>query len=359
MKLRKIILTALLLALPCMVFGQAKKATRKPTAKSAASKAAQSKTAASKAIGAFVFLDGGEDVKSIAVDSKNVYVTMIYSKRMVVIDKATGALQNVIANRDITGVAVAGDKCYYFVDDDGLYKYDPVSGSSEGPLFNLDPYKVRSDLFATSQDGRFLLCGEYLINVDEGRVVSDKSSGEAVNNLGGVYSAIPEAYYTPLDGERYKVTPVGTAVSQIYPDVVTGNVYYCMADGLGVSPMVPQPLNGVEKLNTGIEKDLNNIMYITRDDEGNFVIYTNFEGFGFGGKSIEDPFKMEKKIVSGVKDQWGYARDYTSGSSIIIPDGSGNLIFGSTSSPTVFIYNPKGIEGYSELRGKFVQSERP
>lgn len=364
MKIGKIILAVMLLAIPSICFSQTKKKPRKPTAKTATTKATNiSKTPrsganAQKAIGAFVFLNGGEDVRRIAVDSKNVYITMIYTNRMVVIDKATGKLQEVKANHDISSVAVAGDKCYYFVVDEGIFRYDPATGSSEGPLFGVTTDWGNTEMLASSQDGRFLLCGENLIDLVEGRVVSVQKSGEAVNNVGGTYSAIPEAYYTPLDGATYQITPLGTAVRQFYPDVTTGNVYYCMAGGLGVSPMVPQPVNGVKRLNLSFETDMNNIMFITRDDEGNFVVSTNFTGFGFGGKSIEDPFRMESKIVTGIKDRWGSTLDYSSGSSYIIPDGSGNLIFGSLASPTVFIYNPKGIVGYEELKGKAVYFEK-
>lgn len=354
MKIKIILIMSLLLAFGS-VSGQtkAKKTTGKKPVKTAASKAT-----GTKAIGAWINFNGGEDVKQIAVDSKNVYVAMRYTKRMVAIDKATGKLKSVEAEHEISSVAVAADKCYYYVDREGIFRYDAASGTSEGPLFGFTPedWYAPLDLYA-SRDGHYLICGEYLIDVVEGRIVSKPGGGTAVNDLGGVYRRSPEAYYTPLDGNAYQVTRVGTAVRQFYIDPVTGNVYYCMSDGLGVTPMVPDPESGVNKVKTNFETEHNVALFITRDDDGNFVVTTNMEGIGFGGKSIEDPFRMEQKVASGVKNQWGTELFFSGGDNIIVPDGQGNLVFGDGSYACVFIYNPKGINGYTDLKGKAIRFE--
>ncbi len=332
----------MMMATAGIVFGQAKGASRKAPA--------------TKAIGAWVNFNGGEDVRKIAVDSKNVYVAMNYTKRMVAIDKTTGELKEITAEHEISSVAVAADKCYYYVDREGIFSYDAVTGTSEGPLFGYKPEDWYSpkNLYA-SPDGRFLLCDDYLVYIEKGAIVSKPGSGSAVNNVGGVYKHNPEAWYTPLGRETYQVSPLGTAVRQFYLDAVTGSVYYCTAEGLGVTPMVPRPGAGINKISTNFETEYNVAMFITRDDEENFVVSTNSEGIGFGGKSIEDPFRMEKKIASGVKDKWGTELYYSGGDDIIAPDGQGNLIFGSTGYACVFIYNPKGINGYSGLKGKAVR----
>ncbi|MDE5585868.1 MAG: hypothetical protein K2I92_05940 [Muribaculaceae bacterium] len=356
MKIRKIILTLVMMAMAGAAFGQAKSATRKSAGKSTVKKAASAKPVSSKAIGAWVNFNGGEDVRKIAVDSKNVYVAMNYTKRMVAIDKASGKLQSIEAGHEISSVAVAADKCYYYVDREGIFRYDPATGASEGPLFGVEPddWYSPKNLYA-SPDGRFLICGDELVDIAQGHVVSKPDGGSAVNNLGGVFRSSPEAWYTPLGARAYQVSPLGTAVRQFYLDTVTGNVYYCMADGLGVTPMVPQ--SGVRKVQTNFETEHNVAMFITRDDEENFVVTTNFEGVGFGGKSIEDPFRMEKQIASGVKNQWGTELFYSGGDDYIAPDGQGNLIFGSSGYACIFIYNPKGINGYADLKGKAVRFE--
>ncbi|MDE6796176.1 MAG: hypothetical protein K2J63_12850 [Muribaculaceae bacterium] len=359
MKIRIVLYLVLMLAVGS-IFGQnrTKRSVSKQSVKTAASKATGTKAADTKAIGAWVNFNGGEDVKKLAVDSKNVYVAMRYTKRMVAIDKTTGALKAIEANHEISSVAVAADKCYYYVDREGIFRYDAATGTSEGPLFGFTPedWYGPLDLYA-SQDGHYLICGDYLIDVVEGHIISKPGGGAAVNDLGGVYRKSPEAYYTPLDGETYQVSRLGTAVRQFYIDTMTGNVYYCMADGLGVTPIVPNPQIGVKKVQTNFETEHNVALFITRDDEGNFVVTTNFEGVGFGGKSIEDPFRMEKKIASGVKNQWGTELFYTGGDDFITPDGQGNLIFGSDGYACVFIYNPKGINGYADLKGKAVRFE--
>lgn len=354
MKIRIILSFALMLAVGS-VFGQtkAKRASGKQPVKTATSKAA-----ATKAIGAWINFNGGEDVKQIAVDSKNVYVAMRYTKRMVAIDKATGKLTAIEADHEVSSVAVAADKCYYYVDQEGIFRYDAATGASEGPLFGFTPedWYAPLDLHA-SHDGHYIICGEVLIDVAEGCVVSVPGRGEAVNNLGGVYQSSPEAYYVPLGEGAYQVSRLGTSVCQFYLDTVTDNVYYCMDQGMGVTPMVPQPGVGVKEVSPGFQTEYNHALFITREDEGDFVVTTNFGGIGFGGKSIEDPFRMEEKIASGVKNQWGTELFFSGGDNVIAPDGQGNLVFGSTGYACVFIYNPKGINGYSDLKGKAVRFE--
>lgn len=358
MKMRKFILALLILTTAGTVFGQTKRAVRKSTGKATTAKTASAKKATPKAVGAWITFNGGEFVRKIAVDSKNVYVTMMDTKRMVVIDKKSGKLQEVKAGHDISSVAVAADKCYYYVDREGIFSYDAATGTSEGPLFGITPpdWKSPKQLY-TSPDGRFLLCGDALIALSEGRVISEPGEGEAINNLGGVYIGNGEEWYAPLLKERYQVTPLGTAVRQIYPDTVSGNVYCCTAQGLGMTPMVPQPREGLKSIPTNFETDYNLAMFLTRDDEGNFVVSTNSEGIGFGGKSIEDPYRMEKDIPTGIKNEWNYEIKFSGSREMIYPDGQGNLIFASDSSGRVFIYNPKGLNGYAELKGKSVQFE--
>ena len=352
--MRKLILALLILTTAGTVFGQAKRTTRKAGGKAPAKKTATAKAAAPKAVGAWVNFNGGELVEKIAVDSKNTYVCMKYTKRLVAIDKATGKLQEIKADHEISGLAVAADKCYYYVVDEGIFRYDSASGTTEGPLFGVKSDWSRPESLEASQDGRYLLCGNNLIDLTEGRVVTNNRSGEAVNNLGGVYSSSPEAWYAPLGRQAYQVSRLGSAIRQFYPDTVTDNVYYCTSEGLGVTPMVPQPEAGLKKIQTNFETDFNVAMFITRDDEGNFVVTTNSEGIGFGGKSIEDPFRMEKQIDTGIS-VYGMKRYFSCGDCYITADGNGNLIFGPDSSSYIFIYNPKGINGYTELKGKIVQ----
>lgn len=352
--MRRIILVLLILITAGTVFCQTKRATRKSGGNAPVKKTATTKAAASKAVGAWVSFNGGEFVKKIAVDSKNTYVCMMYTKRLVAIDKATGKMQEIKADHEISGLAVAADKCYYYVVDEGIYRYDSASGTSEGPLFGVKSEWSRAESLESSQDGRYLLCGQNLIDLSEGSVVTNERSGQAVNNLGGVYSCSPEAWYTPLGEPTYQVSRLGSAIRHFFPDVATDNVYYCTSEGLSVTPMVPQPESGLKKVQTNFESDFNVAMFITRDDDGNFVVSTNFEGIGFGGKSIEDPFRMEKQIDTGIS-VYGMKRYFSCGDCYITSDGNGNLIFGPDSSSYIFIYNPKGINGYTELKGKIVQ----
>lgn len=349
----KIILTLIMLATAGMVFGQTKGGARK-----SAAKAASAKTAATKAVGAWVNFNGGELINKIAVDSKNVYVCMKYTKRLVAIDKTTGKMSEIKADHEISGVAVAADKCYYYVDREGIFGYDAATGNSEGPLFGFipDDWYSPENLYA-SPDGRFLLCGDLLVDITEGRAISKPGSGSAINNLGGVYISSPEEWYAPLNQQKYQVSPLGSAVRQVYPDEVTGNAYYCTSEGLSETPIVPQPQSGLKKINTNFETEYTLALFITRDDEGNFVVSTNSKGIGFGGKSIEDPFRMEDKIDTGIS-VYGMKRYFTGGGdTYIVSDGNGNLIFGPDSSAYIFIYNPKGINGYADLKGKIVDFE--
>ena len=345
----KVILALMMMASVGLAFGQARKG----------GKIASAKTTPVKAVGAWVNFNGGELINKIAVDSRNVYVCMKYTDRIVAIDKTTGKMKDIKAAHEISGVAVAADKCYYYVDREGVFSYDAAAGTSDGPLFGIRPedwYAPKS--LEASQDGRFLLCGEVLVDLTKGVAVSEPGSGWAVNNLGGVYIASPEAWYVPLEQRKYQVSRLGSAVRQFYPDVVTGNVYYCTSEGLAVTPMVPQPESGLSKISTNFEKDYNLAMFLTRDDDGNFVVSTNFGGIGFGGKSIEDPFRMEEQIDTGIS-VYGMKRYFTGGSdTYIVSDGNGNLIFGPDSSSYIFIYNSKGINGYADLKGKIVTFDK-
>ncbi len=246
----RIILSLVLMLTFGSVFGQTR--TKKATAKPAA------KTAATKPIGAWINFNGGEDVSKISVSSKYVYVAMKYTKRMVAIEKTTGKLKEIKANNEISGVAVAADVCYYYVDREGIFRYDPETGSSEGPLFGIVPEDWNSpkDLFARP-NGKYLLCGDILIDIPEGEVVSQPGVGCAVNDLGGVYIKNPEAWYAPLGEDRYKVSAVGTCVHQLYPDAVTGNVYYCMDEGVLFTLVAPPAGAGVTRIQISFETGMN------------------------------------------------------------------------------------------------------
>ena len=79
--------------------------------------------------------------------------------------------------------------------------------------------------------------------------------------------------------------------------------------------------HGLQKIQTNFETDFNVAMFITRDDDGNFVVTTNSEGIGFGGKSIEDPFRMENQIDTGIS-VYGMKRYFSCGDCYITADGN-------------------------------------
>lgn len=315
------------------------------------------KTTASAPKALWINFNGGEDVRSMAHDDKFVYVTMNYTHRMVIIEKATGKLSEIKHDNDIWSVVVAHNKCYYAVVGEGLFHYDSVSGKSEGPVFGTDDFDggVGKDL-AVSPDGNYVYCDESVIDVQAGKIVSHPGKGRTIgiNNVGGAYIAVPEPNYCSLDGAEYNISPKAV-VHAIYPDAVTGNTFWCCEQGVGVTEMVPVAGNGIKRISIPGIDDPNIIPHdIARDDNGNFVITTN-KGIIFGGKTLDDNATFVEKLKTGVKNQYGseLSLDYFGG--LVAPDGMGNIIFGSDGYACICIYNPNGLKGYSELKGQAVR----
>lgn len=355
----KLMFVVAMLAGSLLAVGQTRRSGSKKPAATTTTKAA----AQAKAIGAWVNFSGGEDVNKIAADAKNLYISMNYTKRLVVIDKTTGELSAINADNDISSVAVARGTCYYYVVEEGIYSYNSATGKTEGPLFGLEPSSDGLMMIGleASSDGRYLFCNGQLVDLTAGRVVSTPGLGcisaIAVNNLGGVYTSNTNALYTPLDGETMEVSSIGTSVACFFPDNEAGVTYYCLDQGFGVTPLAPEE-KGVKRLYPSFQTEHNIAKFITRDDAGNFIVSTNFDGIGFGGKNIDDPFRMERRIASGVKNEYGSELFYSGGNDYIAPDGQGNIIFGSKGYACILIYNPKGIQGYANLKGKAVRFKK-
>ncbi len=305
----------------------------------------------------WINFNGGEDVRSIAHDDKYVYVTMNYTSRMVIIEKATGKISELKRNNDIYSVVVADNKCYYSVIGEGLFIYNPVSGESEGPVFGIGGFSegIGTGL-AASPSGNYLFCYEDVIDVKEGRIVSTPGEGRTVgvNNVGGAYTTGPEPNYCGLNGERYNISPTAV-VHAIYPDSVTGLTFWCCEKGVGYTDMVPAPSSGIELVAIpGIDDSYIVPHDITRDDEGKFIITTN-KGIIFGGKTLNDNARLVEKLKTGVKDQYGTELTLNYFGGLVSPDGMGNIIFGDPNYACICIYNPNGLKGYTDLRGKAVK----
>ncbi|MDE6383143.1 MAG: hypothetical protein K2K79_02180 [Paramuribaculum sp.] len=308
-------------------------------------------------IALWINFNGGEDVRSLAHDDKNVYITMNYTRRMVIIEKATGRLSEIRHDNDIWSVVVADNKCYYTVVGEGLFAYDPVSGKSEGPVFGIDGFSegVGKGL-AVSPDGNYLMCNECVVDVRAGKIVNIPGEGRTIgiNNVGGAYIAVPEPDYCDLEGERYSIS-TKAVVHAIYPDAVTGNTFWCCEQGVGFTDMVPAPESGIRRVAIpGINDPYVVPHDITRDDEGNFVITTN-KGIIFGGKTLDDNAVLVDNLKTGVKNQYGTELTLNYFGGLVDSDGIGNIIFGSDSYACICIYNPKGLKGYTEIRGKAVR----
>lgn len=307
-------------------------------------------------IAAWINFNGGEDIRSIAHDDKNVYIALLYSKRMVIIEKATGKLSQISHDFDIWDVAVANNKCYYSVADQGLFLYDPLSGKSSGPLFNLPPDRIgRNRKMTVSPNGDFLMCDEFIINLREGKTVGRAEGMEtAVNNIGGAYLSHPEPNYKPLNENEYFISE-RAVVNCIYPDAVTGNTFWCCEQGVGVTEMVPPPASGIKRIKIpGIDDPYMHPKHISRDDEGNFIITTN-RGILFCGKTLEEKANFVESLKTGVTNEYGRELTLNYFPGLAEPDGSGNIIFGNTNYACICIYNPKGLKGYSALKGKAVR----
>ena len=326
----------------------------------AATAQTKKKTTAAKTapapIAAWVNFNGGEDIRSIAHDDKNVYIAMLYTKRMVIIDKTTGKLSQITRDNDIWDVVVANNKCYYSVCDEGLFTYDPATGESSGPLFDLDPDRVgRNRKMTVSPNGDYMLCDEFIINLREGTTVGWVEGMEsAVNNVGGVYVSHPEANYKPLGNDEYSVSNKAV-VNSIYPDAVTGNTFWCCEQGIGFTEMVPAPGSGIKRVKIpGIDDPYMHPKYISRDDEGKFIITTN-RGIIFCGKTLDEEATFVESLKTGVKSEYGRELTLNYFSGLVEPDGMGNIIFGDTNYACICIYNPAGLKGYSALKGKAIR----
>ncbi len=312
-----------------------------------------SRTKANSPIGAMINFKGGEDIRALAHDKKNLYVALAWTKRMVAIDKATGEEKVIKSpNHDIQSVVVANEKCYYYVCTEGIYSYDPANGTSEGPLFGLDVNldELTEVKMAVSPDGHYLYCHGYVIDLPLQRVVGKTQMGRqiGINNVGGAYYSTPAAFYNPLSKIYYPISE-RVVVHCFYPDPVSGDTFYCCEQGFGSTPMIPEPEAGIKryKILEGHFVDC-----VTRDDEGNFVFGLR-DGVAFGGKTLEEPINVVNKLKSGIPLFDGSSMDITvSSATLVSPDGEGNIVFASSYENWIFIYNPKGLKGYSGIKGK-------
>lgn len=305
---------------------------------------------AQKSVAAWVNFNGGEDVRNIAVDSRNIYVTLAWANRMIAIDKASGEIKAVKADGVITWAVVARDVCYYNVAGQGLFTYNSATGASEGPMAAIEPSGNEELVFAASPDGRYIFCNDAVLDLTDGSVTPTEAEEHpyAVNNEGGVFSANPESWYTPLDGPEMQLSRIGSSCQSYYVD--TDKCYYCFDQGMGVSGAVPD--GNITPANPSFQTENNHATALIRDDAGNFVAITNIEGLGLGGKEISEPFRMVRKLSTGVKDSYGTELTYIFGNDAIAADGRGNLIIGSKGYACILIYNPEGIDGYTALKGK-------
>lgn len=302
----------------------------------------------------WVNFNGGEDVVSLAHDDVNVYVTLLYSKRMIVINKTSGKISQVAANSDVRGVVVANNKCYYCVNEGDVYRYNPKTGQSEGPICSVSV--VERDMMAVSPNGKYIYCGQNIIDVETGRIISSPGAGfeRGVNDVGGVYWSNPEPNYTPLNGEPINISE-RAVVNDIYPDAVTGNTFWCCEQGVGYTPMVPAAGAGIKRvLVPGVDWQYVIPHHIARDDEGNLIITTN-KGIIFGGKTLEDNGTLVDRLKTGVKNQYGTELTLNYFPGLVQGDGMGNIVFGDTNYSCICIYNPKGLKGYADLKGKAVR----
>ncbi len=302
----------------------------------------------------WVNFNGGEDVKSLAHDDRNVYVTLAYSKRMIVIDKTSGKISQVEAGSDIRGVVVANNVCYYCVNEGEVYRYNPSTAQSEGPVCGVSV--VERSMMAVSPNGKYIYCGEEIIDPETGRIISRPGAGfeRGVNDVGGVYWSNPAPVYTPLGGNS--VTISGSAVvHDIYPDALTGNTFWCCEQGVGYTPMVPEAGAGIKRvLVPGVEWKYLIPHHIARADDGNLVITTN-KGIIFGGKTLEDNGTLVERLKTGVKNEYGSELTLNYFPGLVQADGNGNIVFGSDNYACICIYNPKGLKGYADLKGKAVR----
>lgn len=311
--------------------------------------------AASAPKAAIVSFNGGEDIRYLAHDDKNVYVALAYSPRLIVIDKQSGKISQVHGSKpshEVEGVVVAANACYFYVQHEGFYRYNPATGEAVGPLFGLEE-KEYNGPFSVSPDGHYIACNSSLIDVTAGEVISSGNfDTRAVNNEGGRYNIDPNPLYQPLDEDPYKISEAAV-VETIFSDPVTGNAYFACEQGFGFTPMQPVPMAGIKKIHILPE---HHISCVTRDDAGNFVFGLR-DGVAFGGKDMEQPVKYVNKLSTGVKDSYGYSEVTLGSANLMAPDGQGNIIFASTYNNEIYIYNASGLNGYTAIKGKYTVFE--
>lgn len=313
---------------------------------------AQKKKAASKIpVAVMINFPGGNDVKNMAADSRNVYVSLKWCKFLAVIDKATGAVSKIDSPKEITSVAVANGKCYYHIVSKGIFSYDPATKKSAGPLFGIESPddSMYSPDMSVSPDGHYLLCDRYVIDLIVGAVVGEVfegSSVKAVNNLGGVYVGNPEARYFPLGADGYLLTDK-VVVHNIFADPVTGNAYFACEQGVGWTPEVPVADAGLKRIKELQEYQVD---CVGRDDKDRFVFGLR-NGMAIGGVTPEAPLKVYTPLKTGII-QYGMdlKLDHVDR---LARDGQGNIL--AASMNILVIFNPEGVKGYSTIRGKAIQ----
>lgn len=303
--------------------------------------------AKSKATSTLIGFNGG-DVRAMAADSRNLYVAMAWCSYLAVIDKASGSMSKIESENEIKSVAVADGLCYYYVASKGIYSYDSATKTTAGPLFGITP---ESDSFseaqmAASPDGKYLYCDGWVINLLSGKATeASGGSSAAMNNLGGLYFGNPAAMYQPLAADAYKLS-TAVSVQSIFADPVTGNAYFCCDGAVGCTPAVPEAEAGLRRV-----KSLGDLKIdgMARDDAGN-LIFALRDGIAIGGATTDDPVKTYTPLLTGITE---YGMELKlSAATIVMPDGEGNIVAASQHGSTIVIFNPKGLEGYSAIRGK-------
>lgn len=250
-------------------------------------------------------------------------------------------------------VVTSGDKCYYFVVTKGIFSYDPKTGATAGPLFGIKPGNDTLSQYrmSVSPDGKYILCCGQLIDTATGTVTKASSaSSQALNNLGGAYLGVPEAYYSPAGQSAYPISK-NVVVLDIFADPVSKNAYFCCEQGVGFTPEVPQADAGLTRVKSLAAE---RIFAINRDDAGFFIFALN-GGIAVGGKNIDDPLTMYKPLKTGIKDGYSDLTVNYDAARMIAPDRSGNILIGCPSGGSLVIFNPAGLKDYTSLRGKCIR----
>lgn len=352
-KIFSLILVAVLAAGIAMAVTPRKKTSRSTPARTTAGKSSP----AGKARCAVIRF-GYDDLRAVAADDRNVYVTAAWCKKLYVIDKASGAIKEVEHPEEVQSVAVAGGKCYYYVAMKGIYTYDAVTGQSRGPLpFNLElplDSSYQGTLVA-SPDGSYLWISyggiaPSIIDMRLGRIVgraSQEGYWEALNNSGGAAIGTPSAIFAQPDGKTYTISD-NVVVRNIYSDPLTSQFIFSCEEGVGYTPWIPVPDAGMKRIQAWQELG---VMCVNRDDSGNFIFGLK-DGMALGGKTFGDPVKVISPFKTGVADQYGTEISMTT-FRMILPDGKGNILAASIWNNCLVIFNPDGLNGYSAISGKY------